>query len=92
MPNYNAGVAYIYRACGAHFLVLFGGCEERKMSDASSVVSFLSDPSTLLALSAVAVGAAWYLSRSAPGVKSVIPLDNQSLEVPVSHCLSGTIL
>jgi len=54
------------------------------MSDAGSVVSFLSEPSTLLALSAVAVGTAWYLSRGTPGVKSLVPLDNQSLEVPVS--------
>ncbi len=54
------------------------------MSDSTSVVSFLSDPSTLLALSAVAVGTAWYLSRSSPSVRPVVPLDNQSLEIPVS--------
>lgn len=48
------------------------------MSD--SLVGFLSDPSTLLALGAVAVGTAWYLSSSNPPTKPPIPLDNQSLE------------
>lgn len=54
------------------------------MSDSDSVVTFLSDPSTLLALGAVAMATAWYLNRSAIPVKPLVPLDNQSLEVPVS--------
>lgn len=55
-----------------------------RMSDSPSLVSFLSDPSTLLALGAVAVGTAWYLSGSASPAKPPLPLDNQSIEVPVS--------
>ena len=55
------------------------------MSDSGSLVTFLADPSTLLALGAVAVGTAWYLSRSATPVETPVPVDNQSLEVPVSQ-------
>ena len=55
------------------------------MSVSGSLVTFLADPSTLLALGAAAVGTAWYLSRSATPVEMPVPVDNQSLEVPVSQ-------
>ena len=55
------------------------------MSDSGSLVTFLADPSTLLALGAVAVGTAWYFNRSATPVETPVPIDNQSLEVPVSQ-------
>ncbi len=64
------------------------------MSDSSSLVGFLSDPSTLLALSAVAVGTAWYLSSSSAPYQSPIPLDSQTLEVAVRNyypIIMGTI-
>ncbi len=51
------------------------------MSD--SLVGFLSDPTTLFTLGAVAVGTAWYLSSSPSAVKPPVPLDNQSVEIPV---------
>ena len=55
----------------------------------SALVSFLSDPALLAALAAVAAGAAWYIkSRPNPAVKPPIPLDNQSIELPVSCCVA----
>lgn len=55
-----------------------------KMSESSSLVGFLSEPSTLLALGAVAVGAAWYLNSSTEPTKPPVPLENQSLEVKIN--------
>ena len=50
----------------------------------SALVSFLSDPATLIGLGMVAAGAAYYLaSRTAP-VSPPVPLGNQSTEIPVS--------
>lgn len=46
-----------------------------------SLVGFLSDPSTLMALGAVAVGTAWYLSSGGRPSKPPLPLDNQSIEI-----------
>ena len=51
----------------------------------SALVNFLSDPATLAALAAVAAGAAWYISSRPSPVKPPIPLDNQSIELPVSR-------
>ena len=50
----------------------------------SALVNFLSDPATLAALAAVAAGAAWYISSRPSPIKPPIPLDNQSIELPVS--------
>ena len=50
----------------------------------SALVNFLSDPATLAALAAVAAGAAWYISSRPSPTKPPIPLDNQSIELPVS--------
>ena len=50
-----------------------------------SLVGFLSDPSTLMALGAVAVGTAWYLSSGGTPSKPPLPLDNQSIEVCLLH-------
>ena len=48
-----------------------------------SLVGFLSDPTTLMALGAVAVGTALYLSSSSPPIKPPVPLDSQCMEIPV---------
>lgn len=50
----------------------------------SALVNFLSDPATLATLAAVAAGTAWYISSRPSPVKSPVPLDNQSIELPVS--------
>ncbi|KAL5484650.1 hypothetical protein EMCRGX_G021180 [Ephydatia muelleri] len=47
----------------------------------SSLVSLLSDPATLVGLSVVAAGAAYYVTRPTP-IRFPVPLDNQSLELP----------
>ena len=51
------------------------------MSD--SLIGFLSEPTTLFALGAVAVGTALYLGNSPSPIKPPVPLDNQSVEIPV---------
>ena len=49
----------------------------------SSVVSLLSDPATLVSLGVVAAGAAYYLATRPAPIHFPVPLDNQSLELPV---------
>ena len=53
------------------------------MAETSSVVSVLSDPATLVGLGAVAAGAAYYLATRPTPIRFPVPLDNQSLELPV---------
>ena len=55
---------------------------DRLMAD-NSLVNFLSDPATLVSLSVIAAGTAYYLSTRPTPVKPPIPLDNQSIELPV---------
>lgn len=57
------------------------------MSDSTSLVGFLSEPSTLMALGAVAVGTAWYLSSSGTPTQPPFPLDNQTIEVREEGCV-----
>ena len=54
----------------------------------NSLVNFLSDPATLVSLGVIAAGTAYYLSTRPTPVKPPIPLDNQSIELPVSSSLS----
>ena len=54
-------------------------------SSALALMSFLSDPATLVSLGVIAGGTAYYLLTRPPPVKPPIPLDNQSLELPVSN-------
>ena len=54
-------------------------------SSALALMSFLSDPATLVSLGVIAAGTAYYLLTRPPPVKPPIPLDNQSLELPVSN-------
>ena len=56
-------------------------------SAASGVVSFFSDPTTLVTLGAIAAGAALYLSTRPQPFSPPIPVDNQSLEQPVRVCV-----
>ena len=51
---------------------------------ATSAVVSLSDPATLVGLGVVAAGAAYYLATRPTPVTFPVPLDNQSLELPVS--------
>lgn len=60
---------------------------EGGMAD-NSLVNFLSDPATLVSLGVIAAGTAYYLSTRPTPVKPPIPLDNQSIELPVSSSLS----
>lgn len=60
---------------------------EGVMAD-NSLVNFLSDPATLVSLGVIAAGTAYYLSTRPTPVKPPIPLDNQSIELPVSSSLS----
>lgn len=53
----------------------------------NSLVNFLSDPATLVSLGVIAAGTAYYLSTRPTPVKPPIPLDNQSIELPVSKSL-----
>ena len=62
----------------------------RSLQMAESLVEFLSDRTTLLALGAVAVGTAVYLSSSPTPVKPPVPLNNQSVEIPVRPCYART--
>ena len=50
----------------------------------NSLVNFLSDPATLVSLGIIAAGTAYYLSTRPTPVKPPIPLDKQSIELPVS--------
>ena len=50
----------------------------------SALVNFLSDPATLATLAAVAASAAWYFSSRPSPITPPIPLDNQSIQLPVS--------
>ena len=53
-------------------------------TDVSPLISLLSDPAMLVGLGLIAAGTAFYVaSRPAP-VKPPLPLDNQSIEMPVS--------
>lgn len=56
---------------------------EGGMAD-NSLVNFLSDPATLVSLGIIAAGTAYYLSTRPTPVKPPIPLDKQSIELPVS--------
>ena len=49
----------------------------------SVLVNFLSDPATLISLGVIAAGTAYYLSTRPTPTTPPIPLDNQSLELPV---------
>ena len=53
-------------------------------SSGSPLISFLSDPATLVGLGLIAAGTAYYMASRPVPVKPPLPLDNQSLEMPVS--------
>ena len=54
------------------------------MAEQSSLASFLSDPATLVSLGLMAAGAAYYFASRPTAVRPPYPLDNQSVELPVS--------
>ena len=58
------------------------------MAEESALVSFLSDPATLVGLGVVAAGAAYYLSSRATPFAPPVPLGNQTVEIPVRSSLS----
>lgn len=51
---------------------------------AEGLVQWLSDPATLIGLGTVAALAAYYLFTRPKPLKSRIPLERQSVELPVS--------
>ena len=51
---------------------------------AEGLVQWLSDPATLIGLGTVAALAAYYLFTRPRPLKSRIPLDRQSVELPVT--------
>lgn len=54
------------------------------MSEANAVVSFLSDPTTLVGLGVIALGTAYYMATRPQPATCPVPRDNQSVEQPVS--------
>ena len=54
------------------------------MAESNALVSFLSDPATLIGLGVVAAGTAYYMATRPRAQNSTIPLDIQSIEIPVS--------
>ena len=55
-----------------------------RMAEGSYINSILNDPVTLIGLGAIAAGTLFYLYTRPSPIMSKIPLDNQSLELPVS--------
>lgn len=55
----------------------------RSMVDNNALVTFLSDPATLVGLGVVAVGTAYYMASRPRRLVSEIPFDNQSIELEV---------
>ena len=58
-------------------------------SEISPLVSLLSDPAVLVGLGLVAAGTAYYMANRPAPMKPPIPLDNQSIELPVSSQTLG---
>ena len=54
------------------------------MADSNALVTFLSDPATLVGLGVVAAGTAYYMMTRPQAQVSTVPLDNQTVELPVS--------
>lgn len=54
------------------------------MAESNALVGFLSDPATLIGLGVVAAGTAYYMATRPRAQNSTIPLDIQSIELPVS--------
>lgn len=74
-------------ACAVNRTAAIMAANREDVSDSSSalaLMSFLSDPATLVSLGVIAAGTAYYLLTRPTPVKPPIPLDNQSLELPVS--------
>ena len=57
---------------------------ESRNKMAEGLVQWLSDPATLIGLGTVAALAAYYLFTRPTPMKSRIPLDRQSMELPVT--------
>lgn len=65
---------------------------ERGKEMAEGLVQWLSDPATLIGLGTVAALAAYYLFTRPKPLKSRIPLERQSVELPVSPPRLGALL
>ena len=50
----------------------------------AALKSLLSDPAVLVGLGLIAAGTAYYMANRLAPMKPPLPLDNQSLEMPVS--------
>ena len=61
------------------------------MAESNALVNLLSDPATLIGLGVVAVGTAYYMATRPRAQNSSIPLDNQSIELPVSAITCTTL-
>ena len=55
------------------------------MSDSNAIVTFLSDPATLVGLGVIAIGTAYYMATRPSPQKLPVPSDNQSIEEAVSY-------
>ena len=53
-------------------------------TEVSPLISLLSDPAMLVGLGLIAAGTAYYVASRPAAMKPPIPLDNQSIELPVS--------
>ena len=63
----------------------------QQLDSSSALMNFLSDPATLIGLGVIAAGTAYYLSTRPSPANPPVPLDNQSLELPVRFALALAI-